>query len=137
MLQCTWRASPAARLKLLTRRIGARACFLTSFLALCRRGRCVQGGLLFTVMPAGRLEDGWWLTAPLVLQYDCCVRLIFLPCRLVCLSQFKISREVSAFIEYLVVKIPSVSPIRAQHRLNGEMVLDWMSHRERSPFPET
>lgn len=42
-------------------------------------------------------------------------------CWLVCLSQFKTSREVSAFIEYLELKIPSASPIRAGYRLNSEI----------------
>lgn len=46
---------------------------------------------------------------------------ILLWCWLVCLSQFKTSGEVSAFIEYLELKIPFASPITARNRLNGEM----------------
>ncbi len=46
---------------------------------------------------------------------------ILLWCWLVCLSQFKISGEGSAFIEYLELKIPPASPIRAEKRLNSEM----------------
>lgn len=46
---------------------------------------------------------------------------ISLWCWLVCLSQFKISGEECAFIEYLELKIPSASPIRAENRLNSEM----------------
>lgn len=71
---------------------------------------------MLTVM---QLEDRWWLTAPLVLQCYCCVMLFF--CGLsVCLN-LKSLEKVSAFIEYLELKIPSASPIGAEHRLNSEM----------------
>lgn len=100
-----------------------------SSLARCKRGRCVQGGLVLTVMQP---EDRWRLTAPLVLQCCCCVMLFF--CGLsVCLN-LKSLEKVSAFIEYLELKIPSASPIRAEHRLNSEMWLDWMSHGDCYPF---
>lgn len=39
---------------------------------------------------------------------------------LVCLSQFKISRGESAFIEHLWLKIPSAPPITAENRLESE-----------------
>lgn len=45
----------------------------------------------------------------------------FLCCLLVCLPQFKTSGEVSAFIKYLELKIPSTSPIRAEQGLKSEM----------------
>lgn len=74
---------------------------------------------MLTVMPAGRLEDGWWPTAPLGVAGLLLCHAIFV--LLICLSQFKRSGEAAAFAKYLELKIPSTSPIRAEHRLKSEM----------------
>lgn len=60
-------------------------------------------------MPAGQREDRWRLTAAALLLCHA----IFLWRRLVCLSQFEASGQVSAFIEYMELKITPGSPIRA------------------------
>lgn len=64
---------------------------------------------MLTGMPDGQREDRWRLTAA-----------IFLWRRLVCLSQFETSGQVSAFIEYMALKITPDSPIRGQRAVSGQ-----------------
>lgn len=71
---------------------------------------------MLTEMPGGPREDRWRLTAAAPLLRHA----IFLWRRLVCLSQFETSGQVSAFIEYMELKIAPASPIRAQRAVSGQ-----------------
>lgn len=95
-----------------------RLCLLSCTLCNClywpryKRGRpCVKCD--------ARWAAGGWMVADSTPRC-CCVMLLFV----CCLSQFKSSGEVAAFAKYLELKIPSTSPIGAEHRLKTEMWLD-------------
>lgn len=85
VLQCTNSASTLTGPKVLTLCIKARArvlpvtkyrwLSLMIYLLAVKGKGAFRGGLVLTAMPAGRLEDRWRLTAPLVLQRYCCVML--------------------------------------------------------------
>lgn len=73
-------------------------------------------GLVLTETPGGQREDRWRLTAAALLLCHA----VFLWRRLVGLSQFETSGQVSAFIEYMELKIAPGSPMRAQRAPRGD-----------------